>query len=108
MIHVAIDVDAASVDEALSRLQAAGVHVKSPTDRGYERSIYFRDPNGVRIELLVCLPAPPAQLSQAEIIRRARSLRDALVATFVEDRDVREAIIELQPESPLSRERVAA
>src|SRR4051812_38951255 len=55
MNHLAIDVDEASFEEARARLRAEGVDVRGPTDRGYERSIYFKDPNGVRIELLVWL-----------------------------------------------------
>src|SRR5947209_12328095 len=82
--------------EALAHLQAEGVHVKGPTDRGYERSIYFRDPNGVRIELLMWLTPPPPELPQADIIKRAQALREARGAGFVEDRDVQEAISELQ------------
>jgi len=96
MNHLAIDVDQSSFEEALARLQAEGVHVIGPTDRGYERSIYFRDPNGVRIELLMWLTQPPAGLPQAEIIKRAQGLREARGARFVEDRDVRDAIAELQ------------
>jgi hypothetical protein len=96
MNHLAIDVNQSSFDEALARLQAEGVPIIGPTDRGYERSIYFRDPNGVRIELLVWLTQPPAGLPQAEIIKRAQALREARGASFVEDRDVRDAIAELQ------------
>ena len=72
--------------------------MKGPTDRGYERSIYFRDPNGVRIELLMWLTPPPPQLPQADIIKWAQALREARGAGLVEDRDVQEAISELQRE----------
>jgi catechol 2,3-dioxygenase-like lactoylglutathione lyase family enzyme len=96
MNHLALDVDVASFDEGLERLKAAGVEVKGPIDRGYERSIYFRDPNGVRIELLVWLTPPPDGVPQADIIERAQQLRHARGAAFVEDRDVKQAIDELQ------------
>src|SRR4029078_2892036 len=59
MNHLAIDVDAVSFMEALARLGAEGNGVRGPIERGYERSIYFKDPNGVRIELLVWLTPPP-------------------------------------------------
>ena len=108
MNHLAIDVDEASFEEALQRLRAAGVDVKGPIDRGYERSIYFRDPNGVRIELLVWLTPPPAELPQAEIIKRAQQLRQARGAAFVEDRDVRDAIAELQHAARSIPERAGA
>jgi catechol 2,3-dioxygenase-like lactoylglutathione lyase family enzyme len=98
MNHLALDVDEASFEEALARLKAEGVPVRGPTDRGYERSIYFKDPNGVRIELLVWLTPPPADLPQAEIIPRAQEIRQARGAAFVEDVDVREAIAALRAE----------
>jgi catechol 2,3-dioxygenase-like lactoylglutathione lyase family enzyme len=96
MNHLALDVDAHSFEEARARLEARGVPINGPTDRGYERSIYFRDPNGVRIELLMWLTPPPAGLSQADIIARAQEIRQARGAEFVEDRDVQQAIAELQ------------
>lgn len=96
MNHLALDVDASSFDAALERLRAEGIAVRGPTDRGYERSIYFRDPNGVRIELLVWLTPPPAGLPQADIIEHAQRLRHARGAAFIEDRDVKQAIAELQ------------
>ncbi len=98
MNHLAIDVDAASFEEALRRLEAEGIAVKGPIDRGYERSIYFKDPNGVRVELLTWLTPPPAHLDQAAIIRRAQELRHARGAAFVADEDVRAAIAELGAE----------
>jgi catechol 2,3-dioxygenase-like lactoylglutathione lyase family enzyme len=96
MNHLAIDVDTSSFEEAQQRLRAEGVEVKGPVERGYERSIYFRDPNGVRIELLVWLTPLPDGLPQADIIKRAQDVRQARGAAFVEDRDVQAAIAELQ------------
>lgn len=95
MNHLALDVDGASFDEALRRLEAKGIAVRGPIDRGYERSIYFKDPNGVRVELLTWLTPPPAHLDQAAIIRRAQELRHARGAAFVEDADVQAAIADL-------------
>src|SRR5713101_2645613 len=73
MNHLAIDVDADSFKQALERLDGEGVEVKGPIKRGYERSIYFRDPNGVRIELLTWLTPPPPEVPQADILERAQS-----------------------------------
>ena len=69
MNHLALDVDAASFDEALERLKADGVEIKGPTERGYERSIYFRDPNGVRIELRIAYE-PPGSIVGAAVAKR--------------------------------------
>ena len=96
MNHLALDVTEQDFLSALDRLQSAGVQVRGPIDRGYERSIYFRDPNGVRIELLMWLTPPPPSLPQAAIIERAQAIRQARGAEFVEDRDVRQAIADLQ------------
>ena len=96
MNHLALDVDAASFDQALERLKVEGIEVKGPTDRGYERSIYFRDPNGMRIELLEWLTPPPHGMPQADIIERAQQVRIRRGAAFVEERDVKQAIGELQ------------
>lgn len=96
MNHLALDVEAASFDEAISQLSSAGIAVKGPIDRGYERSIYFRDPNGVRIELLVWLTPPPDPLALADVIERAQDLRRERGAEFVEDADVKRAIADLQ------------
>jgi catechol 2,3-dioxygenase-like lactoylglutathione lyase family enzyme len=106
MDHLAIDVDDDSFAEALRRLRAEGLEVHGPEDRGYERSIYFKDPNNITIELLTWLTPPPPDLPQAAIIKRAQHLREQRGAAFIEDQDVRRAIAELQsertsPPSPL-------
>ena len=96
MDHLAIDIRMADLEAFRARLTAAGVAVEGPIDRGYERSIYFPDPNGVTIELLAWITEPPEGMSQAAIIRRAQTLREARGAAFIEDEDVRAAIEELR------------
>lgn len=96
MDHLAIDVEPAALDEAIGRLKARDVPFEGPVDRGYERSIYFKDPNGVTLELLAWLTPPPAHLPQAAIIARAQRIREARGASFIEDQDVRQAIVELE------------
>ena len=98
MNHLALDVDEASFVAALERLRAEGVDVRGPIDRGYERSIYFKDPNGVRLELLVWHTPPPPELRQADIITRAQGFRQARGAGFIEDQDIQQAIAALQAE----------
>jgi glyoxylase I family protein len=48
--HLAISVSAPQFEEAKKRLEAAGMDYLGP-DRGAEDSMYFRDPNGVGLEL---------------------------------------------------------
>ncbi|MCG8693761.1 MAG: VOC family protein [Minwuiales bacterium] len=50
--HLALEVpDEAALMAAKARLEAADVSVIGPTDHGIIKSIYFFDPNGIRLEL---------------------------------------------------------
>lgn len=67
--HLALRVDSLQkVQQAKARLEAAGVDVVGVTDHGFINSIYFFDPNGIRLELTAQLretPHDPAALRQA-------------------------------------------
>ena len=50
--HLSLEVGSeAEVKEAKARLEAAGVSVIGVTDHDWLKSIYFFDPNGIRLEL---------------------------------------------------------
>ena len=50
--HLALEVDSLETLQAhKARLEAAGVAVKGPKDHHFVHSIYFYDPNGIRLEL---------------------------------------------------------
>jgi catechol 2,3-dioxygenase-like lactoylglutathione lyase family enzyme len=50
--HLALQVDSLETLAAYkARLEAAGVAVKGPKDHHFVQSIYFYDPNGIRLEL---------------------------------------------------------
>jgi catechol 2,3-dioxygenase-like lactoylglutathione lyase family enzyme len=50
--HIALSVQSIDVLERMqARLHAAGVHTLGPTDHKIFTSIYFFDPNGIRVEL---------------------------------------------------------
>lgn len=52
--HIAFEVeDMAAFEKARERLATAGLEVVGPTNHGIFQSLYFRDPNGHRIELAV-------------------------------------------------------
>jgi glyoxalase family protein len=87
--HLAIDVEPGSLDSWCERLQEGGIEFDGPIDRGYERSIYFKDPNGVTIELLSWITPLPPGLSQADVIRGAQALRKERGGEFIEDEDIR-------------------
>jgi catechol 2,3-dioxygenase-like lactoylglutathione lyase family enzyme len=50
--HLALEVaDLDALKTSKAKLEAAGIDVLGITDHGFVRSIYFFDPNGVRLEL---------------------------------------------------------
>jgi catechol 2,3-dioxygenase-like lactoylglutathione lyase family enzyme len=77
--HLALRVDSeAELSAAKARLEAAGVPVLGITDHHIIRSIYFFDPNGIRLELTT--PTVPA----AEMERLAGEAHAALAAWTAE------------------------
>lgn len=72
--HIALRVGSeAELASAAQRLQAAGHEVLGVTDHHFVKSIYFFDPNGLRLELTTPV-GDPAFLDTAR--REARSLCD--------------------------------
>ncbi|MBV4397738.1 VOC family protein [Advenella alkanexedens] len=64
--HLALKVDSlAALERAKTKLEAAGIQVLGITDHGFVRSIYFFDPNGIRLELTVDMF--PENLSEESI-----------------------------------------
>ncbi|MBI5946584.1 MAG: VOC family protein [Chloroflexi bacterium] len=92
MDHLALDVEPGAIEAWCARLGDAGVEFEGPIDRGYERSVYFKDPNGVTIELLSWLTPLPEGLPQAVVIRAAQVFRELRGADYIEDRDVQDAV----------------
>jgi len=50
-LHIALEVDAATLDSMFEQGNAAGIETRGVSDHGFIHSIYFRDPNGYVIEL---------------------------------------------------------
>ena len=50
-LHIALEVDAATLAEMFARGKAEGVETRGVSDHAFVKSIYFRDPNGYVIEL---------------------------------------------------------
>ncbi len=94
MGHVALNLDT-PIEEAMETLREHGVHFFGPIDRGYERSLYFKDPNDVMVELLTWITPLPEGADEAEVIARASELRNADSAHHIEDEHVRQAMTEL-------------
>jgi len=97
--HIALNLDG-SLEDAMSALAAEGVRFSGPVDRGYERSIYFRDPNGVTVELMTWLTPKPEDLDEGDLILAAQAKRLDRGAYAIEDEDVKAALAELGPPHP--------
>ena len=84
--HLALRVDSVqAVEEARARLIAAGVDVLGPVDHeGFVQSIYFFDPNGVRLELTT-------QVASEEEMAAYRASARALCAAWTQETAARRA-----------------
>jgi len=91
LAHIALNLDS-DLDDAMEMLNAEGVHFNGPVDRGYERSIYFRDPNGVVIELLTWITPKPEGVDEGDLILAAQARRLARDAYAIDDEDVQAAV----------------
>lgn len=76
--HLALKVSSLeSLERARTRLEAAGIEVLGVTDHGFVNSIYFFDPNGIRLELTVDMT--DGEVSDADI-KTAHEQLDAWIA----------------------------
>ena len=72
--HIAVRIGSlAELLEAKTRLEDAGVQVLGVTDHGFVQSIYFFDPNGLRVELTV--PMAQAEVMELHALEAHRLLR---------------------------------
>ena len=94
MQHLAFNLDI-SIEEAMEALNKHKIKFKGPIDRGYERSLYFHDPNGVKVELMTWKTSLPEGADEADVIGRAQDIREKEGAYNIEDEHVRQAMVEL-------------
>ena len=92
--HVALNLDG-PLEGAMAALDAEGIAYSGPIDRGYERSVYLRDPNGVVVELLTWIAPVPEGVDEGDLILAAQAKRLARQAYAIEEEDVEAAIAEL-------------
>jgi glyoxylase I family protein len=82
--HLALEVpDRAALDEARQRLLEEKVEVIGPTDHGFVESIYFRDPNGLRLELTT--------RTNDALVHDARALAHRALSDWTRDKPARTA-----------------
>jgi glyoxalase family protein len=106
--HMALTVSRAVYTQVVERLHDLGIENTGPIDRGFMDSIYFRDPNGQRLELACYKFVPPEGYTYADVLAAAHRIRVAAGDYNVADRHLAEAIEELsqrkesiEPVSPL-------
>jgi catechol-2,3-dioxygenase len=55
-LHIAREIEPPVLDEMLAKGKSRGIATCGISDRGFVRSIYFRDPNGYVLELTAKTP----------------------------------------------------
>jgi catechol 2,3-dioxygenase-like lactoylglutathione lyase family enzyme len=95
--HIALNVSRATQTQVAKRLEARGIAFKA-FDRGFMDSIYFSDPNGLRLELACYKFEPPAGATAADVLQRADALRREAGDHHIADQHVADAIEQLMGE----------
>ena len=93
--HIALTVSHVVYTQVVARLAEMGIENTGPIDRGFMDSIYFRDPNGQRLELACYKFVPPEGCTVADVLAAAHRIRVAAGDYNVEDRHLAQAIEEL-------------
>jgi catechol-2,3-dioxygenase len=55
-LHIAVEVDQATLEKKFAEGKARGIETRGVSDHGFIHSIYFRDPSGYVIELTMKMP----------------------------------------------------
>jgi catechol 2,3-dioxygenase-like lactoylglutathione lyase family enzyme len=74
-LHIAVEVDRASLEPMIAKAKAAGIEVRGIADHHMIDSIYLRDPNGYVIELTAKRPDHDEKMDPAK--NQARGNLDA-------------------------------
>lgn len=72
-LHIALETDLENQDRVLDLARRRGLEARGPSDHGFIRSIYLRDPNGYVVELTV-----PALDHDAILSRKQAEVREVL------------------------------
>jgi hypothetical protein len=73
--HIAYAVSRETFDRAAAGLAAIGFPNTGRVDRGFMDSLYFRDPNGLLLELATYTFEPPPGVSRRDIFAEAHRIR---------------------------------
>jgi len=92
--HIAFNVSRATQTQVAQRLEERGIPFKA-FDRGFMDSIYFSDPNGLRLELACYKFQTPDGVRDADVLQRADALRREAGDHHITDQHVADAIEQL-------------
>src|SRR5262249_36026282 len=92
--HIAFNVSRATQTQVAKRLEARGIPFKA-FDRGFMDSIYFSDPNGLRLELACYKFHTPEGTREADGLVRADALRREAGDHHITERHLADAIEQL-------------
>lgn len=92
--HVAFAVSRATQTQVAERLTERGIPF-DPYDRGFMDSIYFRDPNGFKIELACYKFHTPPGFRDVDVLRAADAVRRRAGAYNITEEHLADAIAEL-------------
>ena len=93
--HVAFELSQAVFEQVESRLRERQIPYTGPKDRGFMKSIYFRDPLGLLIELAYYTFVIPEGGRIADIMIKAHRIRVNKGAYNIQQEHVAEAIEEI-------------
>jgi hypothetical protein len=93
--HMALTVSHVVYTQVAARLNELGIENTGPIDRGFMDSIYFRDPNGQRLELACYKFVAPEGSTIADVLAVAHRIRVAAGDYNVQDHHLAQAIEEL-------------
>ena len=102
--HIAFNVSKATHNQVAQRLTERGIEFIAH-DRGFMDSIYFRDPNGLKVELACYKFQAPQGIREADILMRAYKLRLARGDHHIMDEHLADAIEDLVAEQRQSLSR---
>ena len=92
--HIAFNVSRATQTQVAQRLQEHGIPFKA-FDRGFMDSIYFSDPNGLRLELACYKFEAPEGVREADVLKLADAHRHKAGAHHITEQHLADAIEEL-------------
>jgi catechol 2,3-dioxygenase-like lactoylglutathione lyase family enzyme len=92
--HIALNVSRATQAQVAERLRERGIPFEA-YDRGFMDSIYFRDPNGLKLELACYKFQAPDGIREAEILRVADAFRREAGAHHISEEHLADAIAHL-------------